>query len=86
MEFTNEEKEFLLKSRLTTFRIYHTRTLAVVISLIKKKKIDDALEYLHTEISNIVSINDKEFGKLLDAFTLNLKLKDKNEKDTNSSP
>lgn len=85
MELTNEEKQFLSQNRLASFRVYHVRTLATVLQLLKQKKGKDAVEYLESEIYSVTKINNNEFAKLIDALTLQLQLKEKNDKNNSSA-
>lgn len=86
MELTEEEKELLNVNRIQSFRIYHVRTLGAILQLFKEKKGKEAIEYLNNEIRNMKSISNKEFGQLIDALTLNLKLKEGSNDKANSSP
>jgi hypothetical protein len=81
---TKEEQEFLDKNRIQTFRVYHVRTLASILQLIKTNKKDEAIKYIQGEISSIKNIKNNEFAQFMDALTLKLALKDKNN-DKNDS-
>jgi hypothetical protein len=74
-DITQEEQAFLEKNRLQSFRVYHARTLASALQLIKSNKKEDAIKYLHDEIYNITQIKNKEFSNLMDALTLKLVLR-----------
>lgn len=80
-DITNEEKQFLDQNKIQTFRVYHVRTLAAILKLIKSKKVKDAEDYIKQEMYSITKIKNKEFAHLMDALTLQLRLKgNKNDK------
>jgi hypothetical protein len=85
-DITKEEKELLSKERLQSFRFYHIRTLAHIRKMLKAKRINELSKYLDVEIYNTTNIENKEFGLLLDAVTLKLKIADGKNDKTHSCP
>lgn len=83
-DLTQEEKDFLNANRLQAFRIYHVRTLACILKMLKSKQGKEAIEYINTEIFSTTKIKNKEFGLLLDTVTLKMKLKEGKNDKTNS--
>jgi len=83
-DITKEEKEFLSKERLQAFRFYHIRTLAHIRKMLKAQRVKELLKYLDVEIFNTTKIDNKEFGLLLDAVTLKLKIAEGKNDKTNS--
>ena len=84
-ELTKEEKEFLSKDRLQAFRFYHIRTLAHIRKMLKAQRTKELSKYLDVEIFNTTKIENNDFGLLLDAVTLKLKLAEGKNDKTNSS-
>lgn len=84
-DLQDDEKEMLIRNRLQTFRLYHTRTLGTVLKLLREKKSKDAQEYIKAEIYSITKIKNSEFGQLIDALTLKMKLNEKGNNDKTNS-
>jgi hypothetical protein len=85
-DITEEEKAFLNVNRLQAFRIYHVRTLAYILKMLKAKQSKETIDYINTEIFSTTKIKNKEFGLLLDTLTLKMKLKEgKNDKTHSGS-
>ena len=81
VKLTDDEKSMIEKNRSETFRVYHTRTLAMILQMILKKKHKDAVEYIKIEILTMKTIDKDEFKELLDALTLNLMIKSREIKE-----
>jgi len=85
-DITNEEKDFLNTNRLHSFRVYHVRTLAFILKMLKSKQSKEAIEYINNEIFSTTKIKNNEFGILLDTVTLKMKLKEgKNDKNNSGT-
>lgn len=84
VDITKEEKEFLSKERLQAFRFYHIKTLAHIRKMLKAQRVKELMKYLDVEIYNTTQIENKEFGLLLDAVTLKLKIAEGKNDKTNS--